>query len=205
MSVSTEPLPTMSASERVPRLLDAAVSGDGARPAAELLTVLYDELRSLARRRLDGEPAGATLQATALVHEAYLRLVGDGDPGWSGRAHFFGAAAQAMRRILVERARGRATSKRGGGRRRVGMSEVATLGAAPEREDADEIDVLALDEALDRLKEHDERKSRVVLLRYFAGLEIEDVARALDVSAATVKLDWAYSRAWLRRELARGA
>jgi RNA polymerase sigma factor (TIGR02999 family) len=165
----------------------------------ELVAAVYAELRALAHRWLDRERRGQTLDATALVHEAYLRLAGGGDPQWNDRGHFFGAAAQAMRRILVERARAKACLKRGGGREKVELSEVATLGGA--RED----DVLAIDEALERLSARDERKARVVLLRYFAGLELTEVAAVLGVSLATVKNDWAFARAWLHRELSGGA
>src|SRR6266487_4473535 len=115
---------------------------------------------------MEREPIGQTLQATALVHEAYMRLVGAQDPGWNGRAHFFGAAAEAMRRILVERARGKSRIKRGGGRDRTELSDVAVITAEPD------VDVLALDEALSKLAAHDERKARVVELRYFAGLSL---------------------------------
>jgi RNA polymerase sigma factor (TIGR02999 family) len=176
------------------------LDGDAAqaqRAAAELLPLLYDELKALAKSRMERELPGQTLQATALVHEAYLRLVGERDPGWNGRGHFFGAAAEAMRRILIERARGRGRVKRGGGRERVELTEVATLDGEPS------VDVLALDEALTRLAEHDERKARVVNLRHFAGLSLEDTAFALDVSLATVKSDWSFARAWLHRELSR--
>lgn len=165
--------------------------------AAELLPLVYDELRRLARARLGRE--GGTLQATALVHEAYLRLVGDEDPGWNGRAHFFGAAALAMRRIAVERARERACAKRGGAMRRESLDEALLVGDEPS------LDHLALDEALTKLEAHDARKARVVMLRYFAGLELTETAAALEIGLATVKSDWAYARAWLLREMERGA
>lgn len=175
------------------------VGGDEGRQAAEdLLPLVYDELRRLARSRLANEGAPQTLQATALVHEAWMRLVGEADPGWSGRGHFFGAAARAMRHVLVDRARARGRDKRGGGMRRVSLDASAVVGPVSD------VDVLALDEALERLQAHDARKAEVVLLRHFAGLEMEAIAEALGVSLATVKTDWAYARAWLHRELERG-
>ncbi len=184
----------------VRRLLETMDGGGAAGhdAAEELLPLVYEELRRLARARLAGEGAPQTLQATALVHEAWLRLVGESDPGWSGRAHFFGAAAQAMRRILVERARARGAEKRGGDARRVSLDESAAVAAEPS------LELLALDEALERLREHDARKAQVVLLRHFAGLDLEEVAAAIGVSLATVKTDWTYARAWLHRELSRG-
>lgn len=162
------------------------------------MPVVYDELRRLAKSRLAKERGPQTLDPTALVHEAYLRLVGDGDASWGGRGHFFGAAAIAMRRILVERARARNRIKRGGGAARVELTEQALVSEPP----ADEL--IALDEALDRLSAMDARKGQVVMLRYFAGLGVEETAKALDVSVATVKNDWAFARAWLHRELSRG-
>jgi RNA polymerase sigma factor (TIGR02999 family) len=187
---------TPPARSDVTLLLEGAGRGDP-RASQALLPLVYDELRRLAERRLAREPAGATLQATALVHEAWLRLVGDdGAPGdWGSRGHFFGAAAQAMRRILVERARARRAVKRGGGAARVTLAEDAWAAPVPDE------DLLALDEALERLSARDERKARVVLLRHFAGLTVEETAAALGVSPATVKSDWAFARAWLAREL----
>ena len=186
--------------EHVTRILtDLEKPGTGGeRAAAELLPLLYDELRALARQRMGKEAQPQTLQATALVHEAYLRLVGDRDPMWQGRAHFFAAAARAMRRILVERARARGRLKRGGDRGRTGLDDVAAIESEPSA------DLVALDEALDRLQAHDKRKSEVVMLRHFAGLSLEETAAALDVSLATVKSDWTYAKAWLHRELTRG-
>jgi len=185
-----------AARERVRTILETSGnSAAGPQAADELLPILYDELRALARAHLAREKAGSTLQATALVHEAWLRLVGDADPGWSGRAHFFGAAARAMRRILVERARSRAREKHGGAMQRVSLDVDAAVGAETGT------DLLVLDEALERLKLSDPRKAEVVLLRHFAGLDNDEIARALDISLTTVKSDWLYARAWLHREL----
>lgn len=179
-------------------LLLARIHDGDSRAAGELLPVVYEELRRLARSRLSKERGPQTLDPTALVHEAYLRLVGDGEASWGGRGHFFGAAAIAMRRILVERARARNRIKRGGGAGRVELTEQALVSEPP----ADEL--IALDEALDRLGAMDGRKGQVVMLRYFAGLGVEETAKALGVSEATVKNDWAFARAWLHRELSRG-
>jgi len=141
-----------------------------------------------------------TLQATALVHEAYLRLVGEEPAGslWSGRGHFFGAAARAMRRILVERSRRKARARHGGDARRVELCESVVLGAE------DDVDYLALDAALERLEGLEPRRHEVVMLRYFAGLGVEETARVLGIAPATVKADWSFARAWLHRELERG-
>jgi RNA polymerase sigma factor (TIGR02999 family) len=160
--------------------------------SAELLPQVYDELRRLARARLAREADGLTLQPTALVHEAYLRLAGDGiDRRWDKRGHFFAAAAIAMRRILVERARHYRRIKHGGGQQRVelDLDSPALAPALP--------DVLAIDEALTRLEQIDPPKARVVLLRYFAGLTVEETAAAMELSPATVKNEWAFARAWL--------
>lgn len=177
-------------------LLDAASAGDP-RAAAELLPLVYDELRRLAAGRLAAEPSGQTLTGTGLVHEAYLRLVGADDrPKWDGRGHFFAAAAEAMRRILIDRARHRQTLKAGGRRRRVELTEA---------EPADEIDpstLLDLDEALSRLEQQDQRKAAVVKLRFFAGLTVDETAQALGIAPSTADDDWAYARAWLRVALA---
>lgn len=180
---------------------DAAERGVARRvpiAAADLLPLLYDDLRAAAERQLAREGPGRTLQATALVHEAYLRLLGDADPGWEGRGHFFGAAACAMRRILVERAR-----RAAGLAREVEGSRVL-LDAAASVSDAPDVDVLALDEALTRLAGLSPRRARAVELVYFAGLSLEDAARALGVSLTTLKSDWRFARSWLYRELSRG-
>lgn len=169
-----------------------------AQSAEELLPLLYEELRGLARNHLRRGAPGPTLQATALVHEAYLRLVADADPGWDGRAHFYGAAAQAMRRILVERARARGSVKRGGGARPATLVDaVATLTGEPDP------DLLELDTALERLAGEAPRAARVVELLHFAGLGQEEAASVLGVSLSTLKTDWSFARAWLHRELSR--
>jgi len=178
------------------RLADAAAAGDR-QAAADLLPLVYAELRRLAAARLAGEKAGHTLEPTALVHEAYLRLVGPADAGrWDGRGHFFAAAAEAMRRILVEAARRKRRGKRGGDRVRVDLSRVSLGAAGPDA------DVLALDEALAQLAAEDPRKAALVRLRFFAGLSLEDAADALGISRATASRDWTYARAWLFDRLA---
>lgn len=179
----------------VTRLLDAAAAGD--RLAAEqLLPLVYEELRTLAARRLALEPPGQTLQPTALVHEAYLRLVGGPAPGsWDGRGHFFAAAAEAMRRILVEAARRKKTLKRGGDRGRADLDLAAV--ADPRRPD----EVLAVAEALAGLAEADAQAAELVKLRYFAGLSIPEAARILNLSPRSAERLWTYARAWLRRAI----
>ena len=175
-------------------LLDRVRAGE-ARAAEDLLPIVYGELRKLARARLARERPGQTLQATALVHEAYLRLVGDADASWENRGHFFAAAAEAMRRILIERARRYAAEKHGGGQNRVTLSEdvASTIGSAEE--------LLALDLALTRLERRDAQMASVVKLRYFAGLEIDETAHALGTSSRTVNRLWTAARAWLMQEL----
>jgi RNA polymerase sigma factor (TIGR02999 family) len=188
---------TMGDPAEVTMLIARAAGGD-AKASEDLLPLLYDELRALARGHMSRERNEGTLQPTALVHEAYMRLLGgDGaDIKWENRAHFFGAAALAMRRILVERARSRNRIKRGGGLQRAELREDA-IGAEPEAEE-----VLALDAVLDKLREMDPRKHEVVMLRYFAGLSIEETARAMNLSAATIKNEWTFAKAWLRRAIA---
>jgi RNA polymerase sigma factor (TIGR02999 family) len=167
------------------------------RPARELLPLVYDELRRLAAQRLAREVPGQTLQATALVHEAYMRLVGgDPDRPWDGRGHFFAAAAEAMRRILVENARRRHRVKRGGNRARVDLDKAEPT--APETDD----DLLALDEALERLAKKDPLKAQLVQLRVFAGLTVVQTAEILGLSTTTADRYWAFARAWLRVEIA---
>jgi RNA polymerase sigma factor (TIGR02999 family) len=179
----------------VTRLVDAAAAGDS-KAAAELLPLVYDELRKLAAARLAREAPGQTLDATALVHEAYLRLVG-GD-GFDGRGHFFAAAAEAMRRILIDQARRKQADKHGGGWRRLDVLD-AELAV-----DSSGDDLLAVNEALSRLAGLDPQAARLVELRFFAGLTLEQAAAALGVPARTAYRQWAYARAWLRRELDRG-
>jgi RNA polymerase sigma factor (TIGR02999 family) len=181
----------------VTRLLDEVQRGDR-RAAAELLPLVYDELRKLAAARMAAESAGHSLQATALVHEAYLRLVGPADAArWDNRGHFFAAAAEAMRRILVDAARRKQTEKHGGRRRRIALTDVP---ASPEVMDEQ---LLALDAALTRLADEDAVAARVVELRHFAGLSIEDAAATLGLSRATAYRHWTYARAWLRDAVSR--
>lgn len=184
----------MSSPQHVTQVLQAAGAGDPT-AAAELLPLVYEELRRLAQHRMANEPAGQTLQPTALVHEAYLRLLGDQEVHWQNRGHFFAAAAESMRRILVERARRVRRLKHGGGRVRL------DLDAAEFPADGDPQDMVALDEALSRLQAIDERKGSIIMLRYFAGLSIEETAQALGLSRTTVKDEWSFARAWLYREL----
>ena len=176
------------------RLLGAAAAGDP-RAAADLLPLVYAELRELAAARLAGEQPGHTLQPTALVHEAYLRLVGG--QAFDGRGHFFAAAAEAMRRILVEKARRRRRLRHGGHLRRQPLDPDDR--AAPEP--ADPTDLLAVDEALTRLEAVSPRKAGLVKLRYFAGLTLPEAAELLGVSRSTAEADWTYAKAWLKREM----
>jgi RNA polymerase sigma factor (TIGR02999 family) len=176
--------------------------GAGDRAAEEqLLSAVYTELHRQAARAMRRESDEVTLQATALVHEAYLRLIDQSRVQWSNRAHFFGVAAQLMRRILVDHARRRRAQKRGDGVRPLALDDAD--GRVSASTEAAGLDVLALNDALERLGELDERQARIVELRYFAGLSIDDTAEALRISPATVKREWAVARAWLRRELAR--
>jgi RNA polymerase sigma factor (TIGR02999 family) len=176
----------------------AALQKGDPRAAEELLPLVYEELRRLAGLKLARERPGQTLQATALVHEAWLRVAGNDPQTWNGRGHFFGAAAEAMRRILIDNARRKLAVRHGGALERV-ESEGALAGiAAPEGKDQE---LLAVHEALDRLAAQDSRKAELVKLRYFVGLSLEETADALGISEATAKRDWAYARAWLRREM----
>jgi RNA polymerase sigma factor (TIGR02999 family) len=170
--------------------------GDDAR--ARLMPLVYDELRRLARSYLRRERPDHTLQPTALVHEAYLRLVDQSRVEWRNRVHFYGVAAQMMRRILIDHARAHASEKRGGAGRRLSLDEAAVL---PEERAAD---LVALDDALQRLAETDERKSRVVELRFFGGLSVVEAAEALGIHTATVERDWRIAKMWLHRELSGG-
>lgn len=182
----------------VTRLLNAANRGDK-HAAAELLPLVYGELRTLAAARLAREQPGHTLDATALVHEAYLRLAGErpgsARPSFDGRGHFFAAAAEAMRRILVEQARRRVAAKRGGGAVRTDVDPDCVAAPAPDDE------LLALNEALDKLVEAHPEKAALVKLRYFAGLSADEAADALGVSPSTADRHWAYARAWLKRAM----
>ena len=179
----------------VTRLLSDWSNGDR-RALDELLPLVYDELRHLANAYLKRERDSHTLQSTALVHEAFLRLVNQHDVQWQGRAHFFGIAAQMIRRILVDHARAQRAAKRGAGAVRIELGE--ELAVAQQRD----LDLIALDDALERLAAMDERQSRIVELRFFAGLSVEDTADVMGISTATVKREWSSARAWLFREVA---
>jgi RNA polymerase sigma factor (TIGR02999 family) len=184
--------------DAITQVLNAVEQGD-AHAAEQLLPLVYAELRKLAAEKLAGEKPGQTLQATALVHEAYLRLVSSGaDPHFNGRGHFFAAAAQAMRNILVDNARRKRRPKHGGGRQRVALDEA--LPAPPD--DADGL--LALDEALSRLAAEDPEAARIVQLRYFAGLSVDEAAQALGISRAYAYRQWTFARAWLLQALSGG-
>jgi RNA polymerase sigma factor (sigma-70 family) len=204
-------LPVMN---NVTRILSSINSGDP-RAAEELLPLVYDELRKLATARLAQEKPGQTLQATALVHEAYLRVVaspgvatpgvaspgrksGESSPCWDSRRHFFAAAAEAMRRILIDQARRKLSAKRGGDRKRVPLEDFAPL-AGPQGELVE--DLLALDEALTQLEEEDPIKAQLVKLRYFTGASLEETAQLMDISSATAKRYWIYARSWLYGKL----
>jgi RNA polymerase sigma factor (TIGR02999 family) len=180
---------------RVTELLSAIRQGQR-QAAGDLLPIVYEELRKLAHARMARERPGQTLQATALVHEAYMRLVSDSDGRFENRAHFFGAAAEAMRRILVEQARRKASVRHGGALQKTTLQEDSSAA------EQDAIDVLAVDEALGRLAEKDAQMAQVVTLRYFAGLEIDEVATALEISPRSVDRLWTAARAWLQKELA---
>jgi RNA polymerase sigma factor (TIGR02999 family) len=185
------------------RVLEDTATGDSA-AAAKLFPLVYEELRMLAARRLAAERPGHTLQPTALVHEAYLRLAGAGPPGgWRGRAHFFAAAAEVMRRILIDNARRRAALRHGGGRAQVSSDDVLAAVASPTVDDtvADDGELVALDAALTKLEAEDKPRSDLVKLHYFVGLSLEDAAEALGISRATAYRQWTYTRAWLRHEI----
>jgi RNA polymerase sigma factor (TIGR02999 family) len=179
----------------VTQILSQMEQGDPS-AAEELLPLVYQELRKLAASKLSREKPGQTLQATVLVHEAWLRLVGpDVNIHWHGRGHFFGAAAKAMQRILVENARRKQRLKAGGEYQRVELSEAAAIVQRPS------VDVLAIDEALGKLEQQDPRKAELVRLRFFAGLTLAEAAKALKISDATADRDWAYAKTWLRLEI----
>ena len=180
--------------DAVTQLLMDGSDGDQA-ALNQLMPLVYRELRRLAHQHLNKENAGRTLQTTDLVHEAYLRLVDQKRTRWQNRAHFFGVAAQLMRRILVDRARRRRRAKRGGGAAMVSLDETAVVLPQPK------VDMIAFDEALTRLAKLDQRKARIVELRYFGGLSVEESAELLKISAVTVMRDWKTAKAWLHREL----
>jgi RNA polymerase sigma factor (TIGR02999 family) len=179
----------------VTTILSAIEQGD-AHAAGQLLPLVYDELRKLAAHKLAREKPGQTLEATALVHEAYIRLVDTqkAQP-WSSRGHFFAAAAEAMRRILVERARHKKSLKAGGDRHRQEVGEIEVAAASPD------LDLLTLDEALKKLEAQNKRQAELVKLRFFAGLTIDQAAQVLGISTSTADNDWAYARCWLRLEI----
>jgi RNA polymerase sigma factor (TIGR02999 family) len=182
----------------VTMLLEAASAGE-AGAATRLMALVYDHLRSIARERLAGERPGHTLQATALVNEAYVRLLGKPGATFEGRGHFFRAAAQAMRRILIDHARARNADKRGGGKAALRISGIADVAVLSESEG-----IMSLDDAILRLEKVDERAAAVVRLRFYAGLPDEWIAETLSLSVRSVRRDWAFARAWLREDLERG-
>jgi len=179
----------------VTNILEAIQNGD-AKAAEQLLPLVYDELRRVAAGKMAHEAPGHTLQPTALVHEAWLRMAGDQEPKWQNRAHFFGAAAEAMRRILIDNARRKRALRHGGGQQRVDV-EQADLAATAEEDDQ----LLAVHEALDALAAQDKVKAELVKLRYFVGLTIPEAAEVLGIAEPTAKRYWAYARAWLYREI----
>jgi len=183
----------------VTRILTAIETGD-TKAADELLPLVYEELRRLAARKMSQEPPGQTLQATALVHEAYIRLVDSQARDWKGRTHFFATAAEAMRHILIDNARRKKSLKHGGDRRRIGLDRLALLGG----DNAPSDDLLALDEALERLAKENKIEADLVKLRYFAGLTGEQAAEVLGISRSTADEHWAYARARLRLEITKG-
>jgi RNA polymerase sigma factor (TIGR02999 family) len=176
-------------------LLSARAGKGDSEAATELLLVVYGELRQLAAAQMAHERSGQTLQPTALVHEAWLRLGGDRQPAWENRAHFFGAAAEAMRRILIERARRRNAARRGGGRTHVPFDELEIGGAANDPH------LLEINDALEQFGQLEPQMAELVRLRYFIGLQLDEAARVLGISESTAKRWWAYARAWLFREL----
>ena len=184
----------MTESEKLTETIAAARSGDR-KAAADLMPLLYGELRSLGKALIRRQPPGQTLQATGLVHEAYAKLVGSTDPGWDGRGHFFAAAAQAMREILVDQARRRAAIKRGGNLQRKEFNDHVLLIESPVE------NILALDDALKKLEASDPAKGQIVMLRFFAGLTMEEIAVELDTSKSSIDRQWRYIRAWLYKEL----
>jgi RNA polymerase sigma factor (TIGR02999 family) len=182
----------------VTRILSAIEQGD-AKAADELLPLVYEELRRLAAQKMSHEPPGQTLGGTALVHEAYIRLVGPEAQNWNSRTHFFAAAAEAMRRILIDNARHKQRLKRGGGQKRIDLDNAEIAANGPST------DLIALDEALIKLAQEDPVKAELVKLRYFAGLTIEQSADILRISRATTERYWSYARAWLFHEINKGS
>ena len=174
----------------ITQVLQSIRNGD-VHASEELLPLVYAELRKLAAARMAQESAGQTLQATALVHEAWLRMVGDGDRGWENRAHFFGAAAEAMRRILVENARHKSRLKRGGGQIRLDIDDLELAAVAPNDK------ILLMDEALEQLRQQDPEKAQIVVMKFFGGLTNQEVAENLGVTERTIERQWAYAKAWL--------
>jgi len=162
-----------------------------------IMPIVYDELRKQAARYLRRERVGHTLQTTALIHEAYIRLVDQKNVRWQNRAHFFGISAQLMRRILVDHARTKGRAKRGGSDIRVSLDDANLIAKATD------LDIIAVDEALERLAQIDEQQSKIVELRFFSGLTVEETAEVLKISPATVKRDWSMAKAWLHREISR--
>lgn len=176
-------------------LLDAVGRGEGG-SCEKLFPLVYDELRRLATARMANEASGQTLQPTALVHEAWLRLVGDGDRTWQNRAHFFGAASQAMRRILIERARRKSRAKRGSGQAPLNIEDFELAAATPDER------ILLIEEALQRLESQEPELAQVVTMKFFGGLTNQEVAEILGVTERTVLNHWAYAKAWLLRDIA---
>ena len=186
--------PSLCRVSDVTRVIEAVQRGD-AKAADELLPLVYEELRKLAASKMANEAAGNTLQPTALVHEAWLRLVGKDNPKFAGRAHFFAAAAEAMRRILIDRARRKRAVRHGGGQVRVDIQQLDF--ASPDADDQ----LLAVNDALDKLAVQDPIEAELVKLRYFAGLTVEDAAALLDISPRTARNYWAHARTWLYHEI----
>ena len=183
----------------VTRILVAIEQGD-VRAVDKLLPLVYQELRQLAAQKMSQEAPGQTLQATALVHEAYIRLIGAEDQNWSNRRHFFTAAAEAMRRILIENARRKQRLKHGGGRKRVELEKAALMSDGDMATD----ELIALDEALEKLSDEDKVSAELIKLRFFAGLTMEQAANILGIPRRTADRNWAYARAWLYKEVSKG-
>ena len=180
----------------VTRIINAIEQGDP-QATERLLPLVYEELRALAAKKMAQEKPGQTLQATALVHEAYLRLVGSENTGWDGRGHFFAAAAEAMRRILVDNARRKKSERHGGNLKQIGLDQAAPVNKGGPSAD----ELLSMNEALQKLAKTDAKRADLVKLRYFAGLTIEQTAEIMGISPATAKRDWSYARAWLVRKI----